>query len=160
MATSVKEKKPNLVVAPGETYHEVTTWIALSVVTEHWQSDLKFFQDELRFLRTLINKYFVWLIEEENIDKTRRLAARLTEIDHQRTSFEKELDKHLKHLHALLENPFAHDAHEIRQEHEKLEDGYANFVKDFRALKRETFKLTEHVIESEKAQHLLKGDVV
>jgi hypothetical protein len=135
------------------------TWISLSVLSEHWQSDLAFFKDELRFLRSLINKYFIWLMEEENIEKTRLLAKGITEMETQRNSFDQQVATHLQHLQRLIENPFAYDAHAIKQEHEKLENNISQFVKDFRVLKRETFDLTELVIESEKAQHLLKGNL-
>lgn len=159
MRSSSKGNKSVLELSSTTNNLNEATWITLSVLTEHWQSDLKFFQDELRFLRTLINKYFVWLIEEENINKTRALARKLTILDDQRNTYDLMVSKHLHHLHGLIENPFVYDAHTIKQEHEKIEQALSRFVKDFRDVKREAFSVTEHVIESEKAQHLLTGDV-
>ena len=37
----------------------------------------------------------------------------------------------------------------FRNEHEILEDELAQFVKDFRANRKEIFKITEHIIDGE-----------
>lgn len=166
MAKKATVKKPAAVKKRVRTHIAVPTesriaepqersWQALFAVTEHWKSDLNFFEDELKFFHRLIDKYFMWLIEEKNIAVTRDVASGLVRLNDQMAGLEKRIDEHLRHLTNLIENPFPHDAQAYRAEHASLENGIAGFAKDFRALKKEIFKVAEHAIASEKTRHLL-----
>lgn len=128
---------------------------ALFAITKHWVSDLQFFDDELAFFRNLIDKYFLWLIGEKNIEDTRLVTTALVKLENQRLILEQNVSQHLHHLANLLENPFPHDAQECKVEHAALENSMAAFMKDFRNIKKEVFKVSEHAIVSEKARHLL-----
>jgi hypothetical protein len=130
-------------------------WKRLFIITEHWRSDLKFFADELQFLRTLLDKYFLKLIKTENIESTQATVTKLTKLENRRHVFEQKLDRHFSHMTNLIENPFPHDAQMYRDEHAKLEFGMAEFVKDFRELKKEIFQLAKEVMDAEKTNHLL-----
>ena len=134
---------------------EQGTWQTLFAVTEHWMSDLKFFNDELRFFRSLVDKYFLTLIEKRRIGSTRHATQDLARLENQRLTLEQKVSEHLRHLTNLIESPFSHDAHECKVGHEALENSIAEFVKDFRLLKQEIFKVAEGAIESGKAKHLL-----
>lgn len=131
------------------------SWARLFVLAEHWQSDMQFFSDELRFLRSLVDKYFLWLIDENHIEATKKMATKLGKIEKNRSRLDLSVGNHLKHLTNLIENPFAHDAQSCKDEHAKLEDWLADFSKDFREVKKGIFQLTEQVMESKKAQYVL-----
>lgn len=131
-------------------------WVGLFILAEHWQSDLKFYAHESQFLRSLIDKYFMWLIDEKYINSTKKLAARLMKIEKRRSQMENSVAEHLKHLANLIQNPFPYDAQTFRDEHSGLEILLTAYLKDFRIIKKEIFLLTEQVIESEKVKHLLR----
>ena len=57
------------------------SWTELFVLTEHWQSDMRFFHDELNFLNTLIDKYLIKLIEEDNVSRIAPLTLALTKLE-------------------------------------------------------------------------------
>jgi hypothetical protein len=137
---------------------ESKTWENWQLLSEHWHADLKFFEDEIRFLHNLISKYFMWLMEEKNIGMTRRIAKGLSELEVKRQKLEQDVVLHQQHYRSLIENPFAQDSRKFKNEHAKLESNVADFVTRFKALKRETFELTEQVLESEKVKHLLIKD--
>ncbi|MFZ6014343.1 MAG: hypothetical protein ACOYXT_28645 [Bacteroidota bacterium] len=125
------------------------------VISERLQSDLAFFNDELNFFLKLIDKYFMWLIDEKNIENIRKLASDISRFEARRFTVSKRLTQHVKHLVNLLENPFSHDAQACKDEQNKLETLFADFTKDFRRIKNRVFMLSERVIESEKMKHLL-----
>lgn len=127
----------------------------LFILAEHWQTDLKFYADESRFLRSLIDKYFMWLIDDKFIDATKKMATKLLKLEKSRSQIEQQVAEHMKHLANLIQNPFPYDAQAYRDEHAGLESSLADFLKEFRIIKREIFLLTEQVIESEKVKHLL-----
>lgn len=130
-------------------------WRKLFAITGHWQSDLKFFADELDFLRSLIDKHFSKLIREEHIDSTKATVSRLGKLENRRFNFEQKIDRHYHHLANLIEDAFPHDALTYREEHAKLEAAMADFVKDFRETKKEVFMLAKQVMDGERTSHLL-----
>lgn len=130
-------------------------WQQFYVLAEHWASDLKFFNDEVQFLSILVDRYFMGLTDEKNVDTTKSVASKLSDVEKRRLALEEDVSAHLHHLANLVENPFPHNAQDYRDEHGALEKTLADFVKYFKAIKKEIFSLTEQVIESEKAKHLL-----
>ena len=130
-------------------------WSALYILAEHWQSDLKFFGDELRFLKELIGKYFISLIEVDHIDHTKQLVDELLDLEKKRKRLEKDIGEHLHQLTKLVESQFLQDTQGYKERHGKLEAGMSEFLKDFRKVKKELFHVTEQIMKSEKAKHLL-----
>jgi hypothetical protein len=127
------------------------------IIGEHWKSDVEFFNEELDFLRRLVDKHYSTLVDEANMERTKSLISMLGETQKRSDILLQDVQSHMTHVSALFENPFAHDAQECKDEHENLETRVANFSRDFRSVKREAFALGKLAIESEKAKHLLKA---
>ena len=126
-------------------------------VTENWRSDSKFFADELQFFRSLLDKYFMRLIEPKNIEATKATVTKLTKLENKRVIFEQKVDRHFNHIASLVENPFSHDAQVYRDEHTKLELALSDFQKDFKEMKKEIFQLAKQIMDAEKTSHLLSS---
>lgn len=140
---------------PKSDYLHTASWESLYVLGEHWKSDIQFYKDELRFLTDLIAKYFIWMTREENIADVKKLSADLIHLTDEYKSLGERVDHNLHQLSLLMENAFSQDEQQFRNEHEKLEDDLEEDIKKFRVLKKEIFEFTEHVIDSERIQHLL-----
>lgn len=130
-------------------------WSSFYAVAQHWQSDIKFFEDELGFFRLLIDKNLSLLIEAGNIEQTRKMASHVTNLEKERVLLANQISKHIKHIAALMENPFAQDAQQFKDEHANLENSFMDFTKSFRSIKSEVFKLNEQVVHSEKLKRLI-----
>jgi hypothetical protein len=100
----------------------------------------------LHFLYHLIDKYFIWLVNKENLDGMRAIASDLSESVKNCDKLLEKTAKHLGHLAELIDDPFKYDSHKFRTEHEELEREIASFIKKFREIKKETFAVSEHVI--------------
>jgi hypothetical protein len=151
-AINVKKKADSHQVDTGQIMLQ-----QMHVISECWQSDIAFFHDELHFFRKLIDKYLMWLIDEDNIESTRRLVSDLSKLEKRRFSILQRLDRHCRHLANLVENPFSHHAQQCVDDHSEIEVLVAELAKDFRQTKKNVFHLTEHAINSEKAKRLLNG---
>lgn len=135
---------------------EKSVWNQMYSVTEHWQSDMKFFGDELLFFKNLVDKYiFMNLLQESNMAGSQKTAAELLKLDNEQTDLARKLEQHTKHLVNLNENPFSHNAQECKDEHVMLETAIADFVSDFRSVKKNIFRWAETAIDSQKSKHLL-----
>jgi len=142
---------------PKGNYIHEADWQKLYLLTEHWKSDLEFYRDDLRFLQHLIDKYFIWMTKKENLEEVREIETDLVETDRNCDRLLKKTNKHLTHLADLIDDSFKYDSHVFRTEHEGLEEDIADFVKSFRANRKGVFAITEHVMDSEKLNSLLKA---
>lgn len=124
-------------------------WDQLYVLTGHWKKDLDFYKEDLRFLYKLINKYFIWLTEEENVSSVRKIAYNLQSLNEKCTDLLEKVKKHQVQIGSLVEDPDNEDTQVFRIEHQHLEEEIAAFVKLFRNNRKEVFTITEHVVDSE-----------
>ena len=134
---------------PKDNYIKEANWNQLYVLTEHWKSDVLFYNDDLKFSHDLIDKYFLWISNKENIDKVQDIEINLLKVDKQCATLLKNINTHLHHIAELIEHPFLYDSQKFRIEHEQLEDDLAQFVKDFRNNRKDVFQITEHLIKRE-----------
>jgi hypothetical protein len=139
----------NLSLRPKGNFTWTAEYRELYILSEHWQSDLQFYKDDLHFLYHLIDKYFVWLINEDNLGEMRNLSSKLSETSRNCDRLLEKTSKHLTHLSELIDDPFKYDSHKFRSEHEELENEITSFVKKFREIKKETFIDIEPIIEKE-----------
>ena len=140
---------------PKSDYIHTASWQQLYVLTEHWLSDLEYYKDEIRFLIDLINKYFIWLVDDENINELRKLTNHLKQAEKTQIEIAETTANHLSHLVEFCKTISVNDEQKFREEHARLEDNFAAFIKDFKALKKDIFKTTRKVIEAEKLKRLL-----
>ena len=128
---------------------------SLYAITRHWHSDTIFFTDEISFFRLLIDKHLALMIDPKNINQTRDMLAHLAEIERELTSLQDLIDQHLKHLAKAVEKAYAEKLPNLKEEHGRIEIDFQDYVKKFRAVKREVYKLTERVIQSDKARRMI-----
>lgn len=142
-------------IRPKSDYIHTATWQELYLLTKHWKSDIKFSNFEVNFFKGLIDKYFDWLTDNENINQVQHLVNILKHLANELEIIDKDITKHLNYIRLFIENEFSHDEQVFRAEHIILEDKLVVFNKALRETKREVFALTEKVIDNEKSEHLL-----
>lgn len=140
---------------PKSDYMHTASYESLYALTEHWQSDIQFYQDEMRFLNDLISKYFIWLIREDNVESVRGMAVKIVQLETRFDDLTDRVTEHLGKLELLIENPFVHDEQVFRNEHAALEDDLEDLINEFKVLKKGIFTITEYVIDNERLHHLL-----
>jgi len=138
-----------------DNYLQSAEWQELHVLTSHWQSDMAFFADELRFIDLLFDKYFNALIEPENMEETKSVASKLTNLKSDRDLLSSRIAGHLHHIKEFMTSPSPQNTPDFLEEHSSLEIDLTHFIKTFRDVKREIFSLTERIARSEKAKHLI-----
>ena len=132
-------------------------WDELYVITQYWKSDLEFYRDDLRFLHHLIDKYFMWITKPENLILVKELKKELFELNGRSKDLLEKVAKHRIQLGYLVEDPNKSDAGIIKTEHEHLEEELGTFLKQFRKNRKEVFKITEYIIDSEKLANVMES---
>ncbi|MCK0188401.1 hypothetical protein [Arenibacter sp. F20364] len=130
-------------------------WSELYVLCGHWKSDLEFYGDDLRFLHHLIDKYFMWITKQENLDMVKALEAGLSLLKKKNKDLLEKVGRHMGQLGQMVEDYNKTDASIIKTEHEHLEEEIANFVSHFRGNRKEVFAITEYIIDSESLANLM-----
>lgn len=134
---------------PNGTYIFETDSQRLYALTKHWESDLLFYKDDLKFLSQLMNKYFIWISKKEDIEAVRNIQANIDKTEMQYSDLLKRVNNQLKHSANMTDYPFKYDTYQFLTEQQQLENDITNFIKEFRANRKEVFTVTEHVIESD-----------
>ncbi len=134
---------------PRGTFISTAKWQELYILSKHWKSDLQFYKEDLRFLHRLINKYFIWLSKSENIEMVRRIEVNVNKIGRSCDEVIAKVDKHIKQFESIDAYPEDRADKLFRIVHEQLEDQISDFVKVFRENRKEVFKITEYVVDSE-----------
>ncbi|NNC33376.1 MAG: hypothetical protein HKO09_00675 [Croceitalea sp.] len=133
---------------------EDTKWRELYVLTEHWKSDLLFYKDDLRFLHHLLDKYVIWITKEENLELVKGLQKSLHELKLVVESLLEQIAEHQKNLGLLVTLANMYKEKEANQTHAQLEERFATFVKDFRENRKELFRLSDYIIDSEEMANI------
>ncbi|MBT8187976.1 MAG: hypothetical protein KJO73_09830 [Croceitalea sp.] len=133
---------------------EDTKWRELYVLTEHWKSDLLFYKDDLRFLHHLLDKYVIWITKEENLELVKGLQKSLHELKLVVESLLEQIAEHQKNLGLLVTLANIYKEKEANETHAQLEERFATFVKDFRENRKELFRLSDYIIDSEEMANI------
>lgn len=140
---------------PKADFIQETNWQQLHVLTNHWKSDLLFYKDDLKFLHHLIDKYFIWITQKENLAEVKKVGRGILNDTEDCDSLLEKVYAHLSHLAKLIEEPLKSNSGQFRDEHQELEDEIAQFVKKVRENRKNLFAVTEHVLENEQLIHLM-----
>jgi uncharacterized protein YdcH (DUF465 family) len=134
---------------PSNDYLLQADWESIHALCLHWQSDMDFFKDELRFFETLIEKYFIWLNKEEKVRAVELLNAKIKKFAKESNQLSEQINEHLRHLEHFIANKPSETADEFRQEHVKLEDSLVAFIQQHTQVKKEVFEVTERAVDED-----------
>ena len=145
-------------IRPSNDFLLIANWEELYALAKHWQSDMAFYHDEMRFLRNLIDRYFIWMIKDDNINKVQTIINKLIKLEKRQDAIIEKIHLHLSHLQELIKKTSILDELRFRNEHMGLEDDMVNYMKAFNEIKKEVFTITEMVMDSERLQHLISNN--
>ncbi len=126
-----------------------TDWKELFILTRHWKDDFEFYQNDLQFLQNLIGRYSIWITSKENSKTVNHLLSDLRELTGESKEIIEKLNQHLENLSNLLQENHDINLEDVLNDQEKLENKIANFIKDFRTNRKQVYKVSEQILDSE-----------
>ncbi|WP_276391601.1 hypothetical protein [Eudoraea chungangensis] len=139
------------------TNRETSSWKELYILSDHWKSDMEFYQDDLRFLHHLIDKYIIWITKDKNLKLVEELRNHLLELRTDSTELLEKITDHRTEIGRIIDKTSNIKESYITKEHHQLEKGIADFVKAFRENRKSVFQITEYVIDNEELVNVLKS---
>lgn len=141
---------------PKGQYIQEASWQDLYKLTEEWKNNLEFQLFEIEFLQNLIKRYFVELLDQENLDELRELQKDLYQYENQSKLLLENIDVHLNHIVKVIDEPFTFDASVFRREHELLEDDTSVFLIKHNTMKLTAFKMVKDSLQNEDPKFVWK----
>lgn len=139
----------------GSTSPEKANWQELYILSKHWKSDLEFFKQDLRFLQHLVDKYIIWITKKENLEMVTAIQKKEHDLSIKCHQLMNHISDHLNEGRQLIENSADKNEDSFKKNHLSLEKEMAQFVKTFRENRKEVFKVTEYVMDSEELKNIL-----
>jgi hypothetical protein len=130
-------------------------WEYIYLLTDEWISDMECYNNELRFITNAINKNFLWLTRNGNIDSVQKNIEKIERASKQYKEIAIKLNNHLVRIEEFMMNPFLSDDEEFRNEHSKLADQFYAFEKKIKKIKQETYLNTKNTIKEEDLSYRL-----
>ncbi|NER09109.1 hypothetical protein SAMN06265375_1011407 [Muriicola jejuensis] len=130
-------------------------WYEVYILANHWRSDLDFYREDIRFLQQLIQKYLIWITKKENLDRVAGIRKKGHELSLRAENLQEAVKRHLSTVVDAIEGKKPVSIDDFISRHGQLEKEFADFVTDFRENRKEVFKVTEYIMDSEELQHIL-----
>lgn len=140
---------------PGKSDYGKSNWEELYFLAKHWKSDLEFYKDDLRFLHNLIEKYLIWITKKENLESVADIRNREHQLTLTCNELQQKVSSHLEMASILVKGGNDTAKKDFFSTHGELENEIAVFVKTFRESRKEVFKVTEYVMDSEELRNIL-----
>lgn len=154
MRSLIQAEKEDQMISPKDL-----SWEAIRARTSHWVTDFEFFEFEIVFLQHLIARAKTCMTKHENDALMEDLVRKLDSLELRRNLFVRILKFHRRQTESIIENPFVHDGHAIKEDHEDLEKRIIEFMQDFRSKKCRVYLLVESAVGREKIRHLFDSNV-
>lgn len=135
--------------------YRLTEWEHMFHHAETIKSNMKFYSIEMSFLHQLLDRYLLWLIEEESLAGVQLLNSKVKAADQKCTEFVTKAESLMTRVGLLIENPFTQDEHRIQESFRHTDAESKAFEAELKRLKSEVFDHVAHTLRTEKAKRLL-----
>ena len=104
-------------------------------------SDLVFLDDEMRFLKSLLYKYFLPMIYDYHVNRIQLIISRLSQLHLVKANVAKDLLIHQGHLNSNMKGLVFQSLDFLKLENERMEDEMKDLNRSFRNIKKEIFSV-------------------
>lgn len=141
---------------PKDNYIHEASLNELLALTKTWESDLKFYNYDLKFLQQLIEVHFVKLLFYEGTSEFRDLQNDIQISIMQSEIFLTQTPVFINHLTNLIDHPCTYDSHIVRKNYELFEDDCSQYIETVKIIRLLAFTMLQNILEEEKPQYFWK----
>lgn len=134
-----------------------TYWQHLYREAEGFQSELAFYEGEIRFLRSLLSRHLHWLLEEDQFPKIQSALERLQTVEKDSRDLRNNNQSVINRLGFLLENPFTQNESAVLENFRQTKNELNALIVEYRDAKDTIYTMVEQVMRTEKARRMLSA---
>jgi len=121
-----------------------------------WLNELKFIQDEQKFLENLLSSHFLDLSSPKLFEPTKKIIQNLKDVKKTGNELLHQVQGHNNHLGELVERNELILKEIVRSEHQKIQKAFENYVLKFKYVKKKIFGVVKIIMKVHKQKLLLK----
>ena len=118
-------------------------WLAQE--NKHQLTDLVFFDEELRFLRSLLHKFFPTMLQDAHLNKVQLISNRLDELGMVKANVTRDMLIHQGNLHFEISKIAVKSIDFLKLEHERMETEIRDLNKCFKSIKKDIFTIYKNL---------------
>ena len=118
-------------------------------------NELEFMKDEQVFLEHLLSTHFIDLSTEKLYDTTRKLIARLKEVEHLGDELTDEIHSYNKRVFEVMKKKEESLGQRLERQHQMIEKDFESYVLKFKYVKKKIFGITKEILAHHKQKLLL-----
>lgn len=141
---------------PKDNFVQKASLDDLLALTKNWESDLIFYNNDLKFLQQLIEVHFVKLLLFEGANEFRDLQNDIQISIVQCEILLKQTPVFTKQLTHLIDESHKYDAHILRNNYELFEDDCTQYIETVKIIRLLAFSMLKNILEEEKSQYFWK----
>jgi hypothetical protein len=122
--------------------------------TVHWNSAFEFYGIELRFLKSLVAKYSIWLENNDMVRDFNSCEQNIVNLELKCADIVQLLHKHGRGLRNLMAEPLRHDIQACREAQLKIEMRHIELLKQLLGLRKATFDMVEAALDTQELIHI------
>lgn len=127
------------------TLYQDTELQWLYKVNKHQVSDLIFIDEEIMFLKNLLEKYFLNALADNHVNRAQLIGRQLAELSMIKANVTKDVLTQQGILHSKLNDLSDKSLEFVKLDNDKIEDELKDIHKCFKAIKKEIFSLYKHL---------------
>lgn len=120
-----------------------------------WLADVFFLEDETRFIKKLMNDFFLPAIKQDHLLEMQAVRLKLQTLEDRRTHLKSLIEKNQRVLETSLSEPNNPTGLELLNESATIKEEIRALFKADNAIKRDLFSLVEDLMQKEKSSRLL-----
>jgi archaellum component FlaC len=113
----------------------------LCKVNKHQLSDLIFLDEEVSFLKSLLDKYFSEKLPEVHVNRVQLIGEQLVHLNILKENITKDALTHQGNLHSQINNLLSKGVESLKLQNHRIEDEIRDLNKCFKNIKRDIFTI-------------------
>ncbi len=118
----------------------------LYLVSKHWISDMEFLEDEIRFLKSLVSRYWRFILQSDDLIEVQELNIMLMLFEENIPGIKSRIREYLRFIEQLVINKDKAQGLNVRESFNPLRLEIIRMSGSIRSLKSSYFILTEKLL--------------
>ena len=129
-------------------------------LNRHHIAELIFFDDEVKFLKGLLNRYFIEDLLCEHINKSQMIDSRLSQLVFVKTNIARDALVYQGNLQVKFKDINAHNLYFFKLESDRIEEEMKDLNRNFKHIKIEIFQLSKEIMGFEPMVSASNGSLI
>ncbi|MGV3705879.1 MAG: hypothetical protein ACO1NU_10940 [Arcticibacter sp.] len=126
---------------------------SLYLSSKNWLSYIDFFEDEVKFLKKLMMKFFMDDLNDDRINKVQMINCSINSLDRKKNSVLSKIFCHQTHLKATIEEMMSLSESYLTVQHEAIQEDVKALQDALDEIKSDLYVVTEAQIKHSRWEH-------